>query len=383
MAYSLAYPFGVLGVILAIHLVRRVLRIPSGSSGSGADARLEVAAVRVTRPDAAGRTVRELFQRHQWRAVFGRVKRGSQTIVATDPLTLEFGDLVSVVANHSDIDAIASALGEPHPERIDLDRTDVDYRRVFVSSRDVAGRTLRELDLPGNYGAVVTRVRRGDVEFLPTADTVVQLGDRLRVLTYSGNMDEVSRFFGDSFRALGEIDVLTFSLGIFAGLLVGLIPIPLPGGVVFRLGLAGGPLLVSLLLGKLGRTGPMVWTLPYNASLTLRQLGLLLFLAGIGTRAGYSFASYLSTGDGLPVLLAGAILTAATSLAILVLGHFVFRIPFATLTGMLAGVQTQPAVLAFALEQSEDEAPNVGYATVYPTATLMKVLIAQIIVALY
>ena len=383
VAYSLAYPFGVLGVILSIHLVRRLLGISKDSATRGPDTQLEVAIVRVTRPEAAGHTVRELFRRYGWRAVFGRVKRGSQTIVATDSLPIEIGDLVSVVAHRQQLDRIAADVGEPVAERIDLDRTDVDYRRVFVSRREVAGRTLRELDLPGQYGAVVTRVRRGDVDFLPTGGTVVQLGDRLRVLTYSGNMDDVSRFFGDSFRALSEIDVLTFSVGIFAGLLVGLVPIPMPGGIVFRLGLAGGPLLVSLVLGKLGRTGPMVWTLPYNASLTLRQLGLLLFLAGIGTRAGYSFSTYLATGNGLPLLLAGMILTAATSTAMLLLGHFVFRIRFAKLTGMVAGLQTQPAVLAFALEQSEDEEPNVGYATVYPTATLMKVLIAQVIVALY
>jgi putative transport protein len=155
----------------------------------------------------------------------------------------------------------------------------------------------------------------------------------------------------------------------------------MPGGITFRLGLAGGPLLVSLVLGKLGRTGPMVWVLPYNANLTLRQLGLLLFLAGIGTRAGYGFASYLATGQGLPLLLAGAAVTTTTAVAMLLTGHLLFRIPFPTLTGMLGGLQTQPAVLAFALEQSEDEAPNVGYATVYPTATVMKVLIAQALIA--
>jgi putative transport protein len=151
--------------------------------------------------------------------------------------------------------------------------------------------------------------------------------------------------------------------------------------VQFHLGLAGGPLLVALALGKLGRTRSLVWTLPYNANLTLRQLGLLLFLAGIGTRAGYSFSTYLATGRGLPVLLAGIVVTTVSAFAMLVAGHFILRRPFATITGMLAGFQTQPAALAFALEQSDDEAPNVGYATVYPVATVLKVLIAQALVA--
>jgi putative transport protein len=381
VAYSLAYPFGILGVIVAITVARRLLRVPATGAARRRDA-LEVTVVRVTRPEAAGSTIKDLFGRHRWRAIFGRVKRGHRVLVATEDLALETGDLVTVVATAPDSDRVTADLGEEAEERIDFDRRNVDFRRVFVTNRELAGRTLRDVDLPARFGAIVTRIRRGDVEFLPTSNTILQLGDQLRVLTYSGNMRDVSAFFGDSFRALSEIDVLTFSVGIFAGLAVGLVPIPMPGGVVFRLGLAGGPLLVALLLGKLGRTGPMVWTLPYNANLTLRQVGLLLFLAGIGTRAGYGFMSYLADGRGLPILLGAAVVTAAVSSATLFIGHRLLGMPFATLTGMLAAVHTQPAVLAFAVEQSDDEAPNVGYATVYPTATVMKVLIAQALVAL-
>lgn len=381
VAYSMAYPFGILGVILAIHAVRRLAGVSRPRRGQAAEA-LEVAIVCVTSPQAAGRSVRDILSQHSWRAVFGRVKRGDHVMVATDALALAPGDLVSVVAARDDLAAITGYLGAPAGERIDLDRSDVDYRRVFVSDRRVAGRTLRDLNLPGEYGAIVTRVRRGDVEFLPAGGTVLQLGDRLRVLTSRGNLDEVSRFFGDSFRALAEIDVLSFSIGIFAGLLLGLVPVPLPGGSEFRLGLAGGPLLVALVLGKAGRTGVMVWTLPYNANLTLRQLGLLLFLAGIGTRAGYSFGSHLASGEGLPLLAAGAVVTAASATALLLAGHLVFRIPFDTLTGLVAGLHTQPAVLAFAVEQADSEAPNVGYATVYPTATVLKVVLAQALVTL-
>jgi putative transport protein len=135
-----------------------------------------------------------------------------------------------------------------------------------------------------------------------------------------------------------------------------------------------------LLLGSLGRTGPIVWTLPYSASLTLRQIGLILFLAGVGTRAGYGFFSYVRDGHGLAVLAGGAFLTAAIAAAALAIGHLLFRIPFGVLAGMLAGLQTQPAALAFAIEEVGDESPNVGYATVYPVATLMKVLLGQLLV---
>jgi putative transport protein len=382
VAYSLAYPFGVLGVILAMVVARRILRVPAAAGSRMPAAPFQVTTVRVTKSAVCGRATAELFAAQGWRGAFGRVKRGETYFVATDHLRLEPGDLVSVVATPEHLARIVADVGEEASERIELDRSAVDFRRIFVSRREVAGRTLRELNLPERFGAVATRVRRGDVEFLATPDTVLQLGDRLRVISDRDNMAEVSRFFGDSFRALSEIDVLSFSLGICAGLFVGLVPIPLPGGVTFRLGLAAGPLIVALLLGKIGRSGTLVWALPYNVNLTLRQFGLLLFLAGIGTRSGYGFISYLATGEALPVLAGAAALTASTALAMLLVGHLLLRIPFHTLTGMLAGVHTQPAALAFALEHADDESPNLGYATVYPVATLAKVLIAQALVAL-
>jgi putative transport protein len=146
---------------------------------------------------------------------------------------------------------------------------------------------------------VVTRVRRGDVEFLPHGDTVLELGDRIRVLTQREHLDAVSSFFGDSYRAVSEIDILSFSVGLALGLIVGMIPIPLPGGSTLRLGFAGGPLIVALILGNVERSGPIVWTLPYNANLTLRQFGLVLFLAGVGTRSAGVCHDVFTSGRSL------------------------------------------------------------------------------------
>jgi putative transport protein len=161
---------------------------------------------------------------------------------------------------------------------------------------------------------VVTRVRRGDVELLPTGETILELGDRVRVLAPRDRLEVLSRFFGDSYRALSEIDILTFSLGLALGLCLGLLPIPLPGGVVLHLGIAGGPLVVAHILGALGRTGPLVWNPPYSANLTLRQIGLILFLAGIGTRSGFAFWQALRQDSGWTLLAAGAVLTLTVSM---------------------------------------------------------------------
>ena len=178
------------------------------------------------------------------------------------------------------------------------------------------------------------------------------------------------------------MDVLTFSVGCALGLGLGLVPIPLPGGLELRLGLAGGPLIVALVLGHLGRTGPVLWTLPYSVNLTVRQLGLILFLAGIGTRAGYDFVRYLASGGGLLAFAAGAGMTLSAAALTLWAGATLLHLPFGTLAGTLAGLQTQPAVLGFALEQAKDESPNVGYATVYPVAMITKVLLGQILLAI-
>jgi putative transport protein len=210
----------------------------------------------------------------------------------------------------------------------------------------------------------------------------VELGDRVRVLAHRATIRDVTQFLGDSYRAVSEIDVLTFSVGCALGLALGLVPIPLPGGVELRLGLAGGPLIVALLLGHLERTGPILWMVPYSVNLTVRQLGLILFLAGIGTGAGYDFVRYLASGGGLLAFAAGAGMTLSAAALTLWAGARFLDLPFSTLAGTLAGLQTQPAVLGFALEQTGDEAPNVGYATVYPVAMITKVLLGQLLLAI-
>jgi putative transport protein len=251
---------------------------------------------------------------------------------------------------------------------------------MFVSNANVVGHTIGELDLSGRFGAIATRLRRGDVEMLANENTVLELGDRVRIVARRKEMEKISATWV-TLSALSEIDVLTFSLGIAAGLLVGLIPIPLPGGLVFTLGFAGGPLVVGLIIGALGRTGPLVWSMPYSANLTLRQIGLIMFLAGVGTRAGYAFISTFTQGGGFFLMIAGAFITTITALATLWIGYRLLKIPMSLLTGMLAGLQTQPAVLGFSLEQTGNDLPNLGYASMFALAVIVKIIVAQLLVA--
>lgn len=386
IGYSVTYPMGVIGVILAIVLMQRLFKVDYAREAeslhlSEVGRALQNRTIRVSRPEAVCKTVGQLIAEQGWDVVFGRFQHHERlSVISSGDSRFALGDLVTVVGTAEALDHVTAYLGEEATEHLEMDRSELDFRRIFVSDAKVTGLPLRELNLPQRYGALVTRLRRGDVDLLPHGGTMLQLGDRVRVIAPRDRMDDVSKYFGDSYRALSEIDFLTFSIGMALGLLLGQVPIILPGGVVFKVGIAGGPLLVAMVLGKLGRTGPLVWTLPYSANLTLRQVGLILFLASVGTRSGYAFVNTLTQGNGATIFLAGVLVTCGTALATLWLGYKLLKIPLGILTGMLAGLQTQPAVLGFATEQTQNDLPNIGYTAVYPTATIGKIVLAQLII---
>jgi len=388
VGYSVTYPMGVLGPILAITLVRAIYRVNYRKEAERLSGMALVqktisnVTVRVTNPSVAGWTVRELHRGKSMRVVLSRVQHEGDVHVADGDTRLAIGDRVVVVGNPEDVAEACRVLGQADPERLDVDRSTYDVRRMFVSRKDVVGKRIRDLELPERYGAIVTRVRKGDVDVMASGDTVLELGDRVRVVAQPERMGEISTLFGDSYKVLSEIDLLSFGLGMSLGLLVGLIPIPLPGGVTFTLGSAGGPLLVGLVLGAVRRTGRIVWTIPYNANLTLRQIGLILFLAAVGLKSGYTFVSTFSGSGGVTILLAGAVISLGVPVLTLVIGYKVLRIPYGMLTGIVSAMHTQPAVLGFAAEQAQDESPNVGWSLVYPLSMISKIILAQVIFTL-
>ncbi len=383
IGYSVTYPMGIISALLAIGLMQRWFKVdykaeaktvPQLELGSNIQNRT----VRVTHPEATSIAIGELAQ--QYHVIFGRLQHQDHLTLSNSEDYFNVGDLVSVIGSEDQLDAVTNFLGEMHTHQLEYDRNEIDFRRVFVSNPGVAGHRVQDLNIYQKFGALATRVRRGDSDFLPQEDTVLQLGDRIRVVAPRAQMDSVTHFFGDSYRMLSEIDFLTFSFGLALGLLLGVIPFPLPGGITIKLGAAGGPLLVAMVLGTLGRTGPLVWNLPYSANLTLRQVGFILFLAGIGTRSGYAFLTTFTQGNGLSIFLVGALITFTVSVGMLWIGHKLLKIPMGMAIGMLGGLQTQPAVLGFTLEQADNELPNIGYAAVYPMAIIVKIILAQVLV---
>lgn len=378
VGYSLGYPLGVTIALLAVFAIVRRRRSREQPAAVG-----EIV-VRTALVEHTGLgTLGEVRSRSGDAITFGRVKRGELLFVAGNDVEPLPGDLVTVVGPDRAVEQVVELLGRESAERAELDRGDVDFRRIVVSHRTVAGLTIAELDLLARHGATVTRVRRGDVDMVAAPGLVLELGDRVRVVAPPERMTEIAGFFGDSYRELRELDVLSFSVGVALGLLVGAITIPLPGGASFELGFAGGPLIVGLALGAIGRTGPIVWQLPHSANLTLRQLGTVLFLAGIGVNAGDAFGDTILSRDALGVIAAAVVVAATASLVTVLIGALVLHLPVRTLTGIVSGMQTQPAVLAYASEQTDDDTDvSVAYATVVPLAMILKIVLAPLLLRL-
>ncbi len=387
VGYSVTYLFGVLGMLLAAAVGLR-LRAPRAA--------LAPVAEQEPPPDLAALTVRvdvadlpdigTLIERYDNRLLFARIMRGDRpghpgvVDVATDDAVLAAGDIVSVIGDPETVEAFATATGHPSTVALTLDRSTVDYRRVAVSNRAVAGRPLGGLNLRRRFGAVATRVRRGDVDLLATDDLHVQIGDRIRIVAPRDRMREVTAYFGDSEKGATAYSLTSTSLGMSLGVLVGLLEFPLPGGGHFALGLAGGPLLVGLIAGRAGRTGPVLWSMPHGVAATLSQLGMSLFLAYAGSNAGSALAQALGGPVGPRLLAAGAVVTTVTAAAIIVSGRLVAGIHGPHLAGVLAGAQTQPAVLAYANESTQDDPRvNLGYALIYPAAMIVKVIAAPLL----
>lgn len=385
VGYSLSYPIGVLGVILAMHWAAKLLNADvaaEAQSLAGEQQSIVITDVEVMAESAFDQTISQLFPKGRTRVVVSRLLRGDKQMTVDGNVRLASGDVVTLVGPKEDVQAAVTRLGRLSGLHPHLDRSQIDVRRIIVSNKEIAGRRIRDLDLRRRFGATISRIRRGDVEVVPTADLILELGDQVRVVAPSDRLDEVGQYLGDSYRNLGEIDIISISLGVALGLLVGTLSIPLPGGFNLQLGFAGGPLLVALILGYLGRTGRILWILPHNVNVTLRELGLLLFLAGIGTQAGNALTGAVSL-IGWQVVIASVAIALSYSFLTLIVGYKWFKVPMPIMYGLLAGIQTQSVAVAYANERAGNDQANIPYAMAYPTAMVLKILLSQVMIHVF
>jgi len=388
VGYAVAYPFGVFGALLAIRLFARLRRKPLerelAAAAPSSERQLVTANFRVTRPELDKRAIGELRIRDQVGVMVSRLARDDNAIAPLVPnkyTALALGDTVTVVGLGDAVAKAEAYFGERSESHLELERQHIDMRRILMSKKELVGKRLGDLHIDQRFGAQVTRLRRADLDLLPSPDMRLELGDRIRVVAPTAKLPEVSRFFGDSERDLAQVDFVALAIGLCAGLLLALLPVPGPGGVM-HLGVAGGTLIAALVLGRLGRTGPLMWSLPYEVMTSLRDLGLLLFLAGVGVSAGGALDK-LEGGSAIGMVATGAVLTMTTSFVGLTLLHFWAKSSVIASMGAAAGLQTQPATLATAYDLSHrHEQIYVAYAVVYPVAMIGKILLAQLLVML-
>ena len=377
VAYSISYPLGVIGVLLCFQIARRFWFRDFQPAQEQPE--IHVRDFEIRNGVVAGHTIAELMDMHNNPGfVISRIQHAGRVDLAQPETVLANGDVVVVVGDDESCQRARLIFGEPTDTQLEKDRSQLDFRRIFVSSKDVVGRPIRELELE-NLSATITRLRRGDVDVVPGPETRLEFGDRIRVLTRRENFPAISKFFGDSIRGTAETDFGSVALGMVLGVMAGMLPIPLPGGTTVRLGLAGGPLLVALVLGRIERTGSIAWLIPISANLTLRQIGLLLFLSGVGTKAGFAFVQTMRN-NGVQMLAAGALITFSTTLLSLFVGYRILKIPADAILGFVSGLQTQPACLAFASNLTKSENTNIAYAGIYPAAMILKIILAQLLV---
>lgn len=382
VAYSFTYPMGVLASIFSIIWMERLLKVDYNEEKKKLrkqfpfEEDLSSVTARITNLEVVGVSIRALLNTYDWNVKFGRIKREHDVTLSNYDTVLQLDDEIMVVGPQTELPTIIQVLGKQSKESINHDRRDYDVRRIFVSNPAVVGRPLSALDLNSRFDAVITRIRRGDTDMLASADTILELGDRVRFVASREDLRELSKFFGDSYYRSSQVNLFSFGLGIALGLLLGIVEFTLPGGVTFKLGFAGGPLIVGLILGSLYRTGPIVWTLPYSTNITLRQIGLIILLAVIGIRSGGAFFDTLLSGTGSMVFLGGAVISMTTAILTLVIGYKLIKIPFSMLTGFVAN---QPAILEFALARSGNRIPLVGYSLMFPIALITKIIYAQIL----
>jgi putative transport protein len=374
IGYSVAYPFGVIGPILCIYfMTRRVQpKFPPKTQ------RFHMG--EITLGDyGAGRTLDDLSKDLPSGVQVTMVRKAGQNVVPSSALTLAAGDgLMLVAERESAIAAAAARLGRLEPGRIVKDRSDLDYIRVFVGKASVVGIPLANLPLPTGFPVHLLHVRRYDMDIVPTPDLTLEFGDRVGVLMPADRKEDIRRHFGDTVKATAEFSYVSLGLGMVLGVLLGLIPIPIPGVGVVTLGIGGGPLIVALILGKLRRTGPLLWVMPLPANIVLRNFGLAIFLAAVGINAGQPFVRTVSE-TGLTMLFIGAAVLLTTVLIVLLVGYYLLKVPYDDLVGIASGATGNPAILVYSTRMAPTDRPDIGYAMIFPSMTIVKVIAVQIV----
>jgi putative transport protein len=392
LSYAVAYPLGIVGIILSMIVIRSLFRIDVKreaaqfeESQRSVGQSIERANLRVDNPNLEGLRIDKIPGLRETQVTVSRLKRRdeAEVHVATGASVIHTGDTLLAIGTSPHLQSFQRIVGSRSDEDLMKAPGEVSFRRVIVTNKPVLGKTMRELGFETKYGVSVTRLQRGGVEMMATADVPLQFGDALIIVGEVRALEQVAAELGNSPKELNETNFIPVFFGIVLGIIAGSLPIALPGlPVPVRLGLAGGPLVLAIVLARVGNIGRLVWYMPGNVNYAFRELGIILFLACVGLKAGSQFVSTLLSPSGLLWLVCGAAITIVPILAAGIFGRAVLKLNYMTILGLQAGSMTDPPALAFANTIAGSHAPAISYASVYPLTMLLRITVAQVLVIL-
>lgn len=387
IGYGVGYPFGVIGVILLIRFLPKILRVSVKKSEEEYSSKLKEEFPEVLRrnfvvenENVVEKSIGELRIRFMTKAVVSRVVHAGLAIIPTPELVLHKGDLLKAVGTKEALKNVELLIGPVTEEEIPLDPR-FDVRSVLVTNKEVVNKTIGQLNLLQTYNATITRIRRSGINISPSPNSKLQFGDKLVIASSKANLEMVTKIFGDDQKRLSDTDILPLALGIILGVLVGKISINL-GSFSFSAGLTGGVLIVALVLSRVGKTGPILWTMTGAANQLIRQFGLILFLAAVGTGAGAKIVETFNN-YGIKLFLYGAAITILPMIITGLAGKWLFKMNILSLMGALSGSMTSTPGLAAADSMTDTNAHSIAYATVYPVAMVLLIVVVQVITMLF
>ncbi len=392
MSYAMAYPFGICGILLTMWLMRLIFRVnveaeaqQHESTLTNGHALIQTMNIRVENPNLNNMAIQDVPILNSDKIICSRLKREETLMVPSPGTTIQMGDLLHLVGQSADLHNAQLVIGQEVDTSLSTRGTDLRVERVVVTNEKVLGKRIRDLHFKERYDVVISRLNRAGVELVASSDASLQFGDILNLVGRPSSIDAVANVVGNAQQKLQQVQMLPVFIGIGLGVLLGSIPLFIPGfPVALKLGLAGGPLIMALILGRIGSIGKLYWFMPPSANLALRELGIVLFLAVVGLKSGGDFVDTLTQGDGLSWVGYGIFITAIPLITVGLLARTFAKMNYLTLCGMLAGSMTDPPALAFANNlHATSGAAALSYATVYPLVMFLRIITPQLLAVIF
>ncbi|HAN2030305.1 TPA: putative transporter [Escherichia coli] len=392
MSYAMAYPFGICGILFTMWMLRVIFRVnvetetqQHESSRTNGGALIKTINIRVENPNLHDLAIKDVPILNGDKIICSRLKREETLKVPSPDTIIQLGDLLHLVGQPADLHNAQLVIGQEVDTSLSTKGTDLRVERVVVTNENVLGKRIRDLHFKERYDVVISRLNRAGVELVASGDISLQFGDILNLVGRPSAIDAVANVLGNAQQKLQQVQMLPVFIGIGLGVLLGSIPVFVPGfPAALKLGLAGGPLIMALILGRIGSIGKLYWFMPPSANLALRELGIVLFLAVVGLKSGGDFVNTLVNGEGLSWIGYGALITAVPLITVGILARMLAKMNYLTMCGMLAGSMTDPPALAFANNlHPTSGAAALSYATVYPLVMFLRIITPQLLAVLF